>query len=73
MALEDQEWRHTLVNRIRERNRRDVVPFKEIILQSKLQQCVRRAAQTLHSTSIRITGDFSVLCGEEGQGRHRLL
>lgn len=35
MANEDQEWRQCLLQRLRERNRRDVVPFKEIIQQSK--------------------------------------
>lgn len=35
MANEDQEWRKCLLQRLRERNRRDVVPFKEIIQQSK--------------------------------------
>lgn len=35
MAQEDQEYRQTIINRLRERNKRDVLPFKEIILQSK--------------------------------------
>lgn len=35
MANDDAEWRETLLQRLRERNRRDVVPFKEIIQQSK--------------------------------------
>ncbi|KAM7364248.1 autophagy-related 16 isoform 5-T5 [Cochliomyia hominivorax] len=34
MTNEDQEWRQTLLQRLRERNRRDVVPFKEIIQQN---------------------------------------
>ncbi|XP_065371314.1 autophagy-related protein 16 isoform X2 [Calliphora vicina] len=34
MANEDPEWRQTLMIRLRERNRRDVVPFKEIIQQN---------------------------------------
>ncbi|XP_005190986.2 autophagy-related protein 16 isoform X2 [Musca domestica] len=34
MAQEDQEYRQTIINRLRERNRRDVLPFKEIIQQN---------------------------------------
>lgn len=35
MAYDDQEWRQSIVNKLRERNRRDVEPFKEIIQQSE--------------------------------------
>ncbi|XP_061396040.1 autophagy-related protein 16-like [Musca vetustissima] len=34
MAQEDQEYRQAIINRLRERNRRDVLPFKEIIQQN---------------------------------------
>lgn len=79
MAQEDQEYRQTIINRLRERNRRDVLPFKEIIQQSK---CCPITAEMTTTTTTKWLGTASEAAQqriqyktfvkrgrEEGQGR----